>query len=507
MTLFIILVMATSVSAILLIASLWWYLRVRRQTTDGAESQEAPVGEDSPALGVSIHGEPDGSNQAWIELLDQQIELCVSLMEEQQALGEDDLALRCWKAFLDVERMLLVADEHDVAPYLEQFEFVLERLKQAQEIDALLKQLSVSNNLLKELNKVVQKTGETVFAQMNITANLNLKLDSLQAKLQDEAALDKELAELRLELAAMYEFAERLRASIKSNTVAQDDDYLSMLEDFLGSAPTDAFLAPMKTELDEKVEELQHLANYRSQVIEELKERLKQQKGSSDGHIGDYDIAFARMERSLMESNKVIKALEHKLETLQTIKYNLNIDVRKREEVLKHKDQKLKESGISNATMKAQEAIAREQSSVDTLADMLDSAPLNEDLSEFEESQAQKLTKLQQLISESELYVSVLERDLDKEKLEHEQLLARIASEPDGGLSNQEQEELENLKEINAELEKEKRDLEEQMTSSDQSSQDVEELQQKIAELDAKIETVQANYVNMEERYLNSLMS
>ncbi|MBM6552112.1 hypothetical protein [Marinomonas ostreistagni] len=505
MTLFTMLLIATGVSLVMLLASTWWYMRARRQHPAPAAEQATST---EPALVQDTAVHESSPQQLWLELLDQQAELCEELISEQQALGEDDLALRCWQAFLAVERALLEANERDVAPYLEHFDFVLERLKQAQEIDALLKQLSVSNSLLKELNKVVQKTDETVFKQMNITANLNLKLDSLQAKLQEEPALDTALSEIRVELATMYEFAERLRESIKTNNVAQDDGYLGLLEDFLGSAPNDSFLAPMKTELDEKVEELQHLAQYRSQVIEELKTRLKEQRGSEDGHqdfLAEYDVAFARMEKNLLESNKVIKALEHKLESLQTIKYNLNVDVRKREEELKKKDQALK---ISSASQNAQDALAREQNSVDALADLMDAAPLDQDLAEFEEAQSGKLAKLQQLINESELYVNVLEQDLDKEKSEHEQLLSRLNQESQGDeLSPHEQEEMENLREVNRELENEKRSLQEQIANASENNRDVVQLQQRIAELDAKIETVQTNYVNMEERYLNSLMS
>ena len=511
MTLFTILLIVTGITLVMLLGSLWWYIRARRQSPESEQSDQAVAQQDgvsSEANQVTLE-QNVSQKQQWIELIDQQSELCEQLSSEQRALGEDDLALRCWKAFLDVERALLVADEREVAPYLQYFEFVLERLKHAQEIDALLKQLSVSNTLLKELNKVVQKTGETVFTQMNVTANLNLKLDSLQATLQQEPALDQALSEIRVELATMYEFAERLRASIKSNDVGQDDGYLGLLEDFLGNAPKDSFLAPMKSELDEKVAELQHLAQYRSQVIDELKERLKQQRGSQDGqhdYLADYDVAFARMEKSLMESNKVIKALEHKLESLQTIKYNLNVDVRKREEELKKKDQALR---VSGASLNAQEALAREQDSVEALAEMLDAAPLTQELAGFEDAQSEKLTKLQQLINESELYVNVLERDLDKEKVEHEQLMQRLNQGAIDGdqLSPQEMEELENLREINAELENEKRTLMEQIANATDENRDAEQLRQKILELDAKIETVQTNYVNMEERYLNSLMS
>ena len=128
---------------------------------------------------------------------------------------------------------------------------------------------------------------------------------------------------------------------------------------------------------------------------------------------------------------------------------------------------------------------------------------------DFEEAQSERLATLQELVNESELYVNVLERDLDKERVEHEQLLARL--ENDHGqpltLSPHEEDELSNLREANSELESEKISLLEQLSNTTEDSDAVEELQRKIKELDMKIETVQVNYVNMEERYLNSLMS
>jgi chromosome segregation ATPase len=234
-------------------------------------------------------------------------------------------------------------------------------------------------------------------------------------------------------------------------------------------------------------------------------------RDTSDGqhdYLAVYDIAFARLEKSLLESNKVIKALEHKLESLQTIKYNLNVDMRKREEELKVKDAKLKASG-QEAKLRAQSAIAREQSSVEAIANFMDTAPLTAEYADFEDVQSEKLATLQELVNESELYVNVLERDLDKERLEHEQLLARLENDHSQplALSPHEEDELRNLREVNSELESEKISLLEQLSNTTEDSEAVEELQRKIKELDMKIETVQVNYVNMEERYLNSLMS
>ncbi len=515
MTVFLTLVIAAGVSAVMLLASIWWYWRTKRNlssVSEGEEDVEMPDSNEESLVDAVAPDAVQGPSQKerWLELLAQQSALCEELIEGQKDNGDDALTLQCWQTFLDIERDLVERDSANVADHLNKFEFVLERLKQAQEIDALLKRLSVSNQMLKQLNKIVQKTGDAAFEQMNKTAQLNLQLDQLQNSLQREVTLDQELAEIRAELACLYELGEQLKQSAQ-DADSSDEGYMDMLSEFLGSASSDSFLAPIRTELDEKVDELQHLADYRSQVIEELKEQLKSLRDTSDGqhdHLAVYDIAFVRLEKSLLESNKVIKALEHKLESLQTIKYNLNVDMRKREEELKVKDAKLKASG-QEAKLRAQSAIAREQSSVEAIASFMDTAPLTAEYADFEEAQSERLATLQELVNESELYVNVLERDLDKERVEHEQLLARLENDHAQPLtlSPHEEDELSNLREANSELESEKISLLEQLSNTTEDSEAVEELQSKIKELDMKIETVQVNYVNMEERYLNSLMS
>lgn len=509
MSLFWMLISASGISALLLLISGGMYWHAKRQLHPSETNSESGPDVDVAAQ-VSVSNDAADERALWLELLDQQLAFCAEQLEQQQEVDEDDLVLRCWSTFLEIERLIISQEGMQIEEHLGKFEFVLERIKHAQEVDALLKKLTVSNQLLKQLNKIAQKTGESVFEQMNITANLNLKLDQLQEKLLQEVSLDEALAEVRAELASLYEFGEQLQQSMVSKD-QHDEDYMNMLSDFLGSVSLDNVLTPIKSELDEKVDELQHLADYRTQVIAELKARLKTLRSTADGnhdHIAECDIAFARFEKSLLESNKVIKALEQKLDSLQTIKYNLSVDVRKREEALKVKDAKLRAKGVE-AKMKAQAAIAREQNSVNAIVDFMDKVPLSPEFSEFEAQQNEKLATLQLLLNESELYVNILERDLEKEKLEHEQLLARLEQQPSAPLelSDQELEELRNLREVNSELESEKIHLLEQLSHTTEDNEAVQELQQKIKELDMKIETVQINYVSMEERYLNSLMS
>ena len=150
----------------------------------------------------------------WLALLEQQRNICAQLLTE---LPKSDFqgraALSCWAIFLDVEIHII---EHSVPnpkvlALLDGFKSLLDKVDRAQEIDALLKSLKVNQSLLRELNKVIQKAGEKVFAQVNITSELNLQFEKLQKKLEKETELDESLALLRSEMASMYEFSERLK--------------------------------------------------------------------------------------------------------------------------------------------------------------------------------------------------------------------------------------------------------------------------------------------------------
>ena len=86
--------------------------------------------------------------------------------------------------------------------------------------------------------------------------------------------------------------------------------------------------------------DLKQLAAHQKAIMAELKEQVRKVRAGQDGdgkHVGVYDIYIVRLEKALLESGRVVKRLEKKLESLQTIKYNLNIDVIKRDEALKQK--------------------------------------------------------------------------------------------------------------------------------------------------------------------------
>ncbi|PJE54628.1 hypothetical protein [Marinomonas sp. BSi20584] len=462
----------------------------------------------------------------WLALLEQQRNICAQLLTE---LPKSDFqgraALSCWAIFLDVEIHIIKhsVPNPKVLALLDGFKSLLDKVDRAQEIDALLKSLKVNQSLLRELNKVIQKAGEKVFAQVNITSELNLQFEKLQKKLEKETELDESLALLRSEMASMYEFSERLKLHLAE--VKEEGDnalYVDALEAFLSEADQSDFLHSVRSELDDKVSDLKQLAAYQKTIIADLKEQVRKVKVDHEGdgkHIGVYDISIARLEKTLLESSRVVKRLEGKLESLQAIRYNLNIDVIKRDEALKRKKALLKkqDEGLTQG-IDIYGVIDEERSTMKNMEDLLYQDSFTEESDAFANEQASKLSSLRLMVNESELYVEMLERDLDKardlrENLEYKLLHPDAIDETvmgegeDDILASQDQEEVENLREINEELEEERKRLEAELFDGQDQSEEFEKLQKKIKELDSKIESVQKKYVEMEERYLAALMA
>ncbi|TDP01058.1 hypothetical protein [Marinomonas balearica] len=516
---------AAAFSATTCLISAGWYLYVRRQklspdnesSGEGAEHSENASGGGPTDSGKNITQDKD----IWVSLLMEQSAVCETLLEQYgQTSAHEKAILTCWQTFLDVE-ITLLSNNHEIKEterLLDAFTPLVERLMDAQDVEMMLRKLSINTKLLKQINKIVQKTGDQVFAQMNVTANLNLQLDKAQAKLLHETELDQELAELRAEIASMYDLAERLKRESHSETAAHSDEYHSALDDFLDGALGNDFLAPVADEMNHKISDLKHLADYQAEAIADLKKQLKEAKERTirDKHIDTADIAVARMEKAMLENNKVIKALENKLASVQTIKHNLNVDVRRREAELLHKGAMLQEKQRANSGSEEwRDVIEQEYSAMNNMEKLLSDIPLTQESQEFHAEQGGKVGELRAMVSESELYVEMLELDLDKlrEKKDalDETLEAALRGEKVDIQSvvneNQIREEIENLKEVNGELSRELQKLKDELSELSKDDQDTLELKDMIVDLDQRIEMVQAQYVVMEEKYLNAMMS
>ena len=271
------------------------------------------------------------------------------------------------------------------------------------------------------------------------------------------------------------------------------------MEAFLSEADQSDFLHSVRSELDDKVSDLKQLAAYQKTIIADLKEQVRKVKVDHEGdgkHIGVYDISIARLEKTLLESSRVVKRLEGKLESLQAIRYNLNIDVIKRDEALKRKKALLKkqDEGLTQG-IDIYGVIDEERSTMKNMEDLLYQDSFTEESDAFANEQASKLSSLRLMVNESELYVEMLERDLDKardlrENLEYKLLHPDAIDETvmgegeDDILARQDQEEVENLREINEELEEERKRLEAELFDGQDQSEEFEKLQKKIKELD-----------------------
>ncbi|WCN12166.1 hypothetical protein GV054_03640 [Marinomonas mediterranea] len=516
---------AAAFFAITCLVSVGWYLYVRRQVrsheSGSSDSEINDDSETSDVAGGASNANAEKDRDVWLSLLVEQSEVCQTLIEQYgQNSPHEKAILTCWQTFLDVE-ITLLSNHHKIQEterLLDAFAPLVERLMDAQDVEMMLRKLSVNTKLLKQINKIVQKTGDQVFEQMNVTSNLNLQLEKAQAKLLNETELDQELAELRAEIASMYDLAERLKRESALETAAHSDEYHLALDDFLDGALGNDFLAPMADEMDHKINDLKHLADYQADAIADLKKQLKEVKERKDKgkHIDTADIAVARMEKAMLENNKVIKSLENKLLSVQTIKHNLNVDVRRREAELLHKDAMLKEKQRARSGGDEwRDVIEQEYSAMSNMEKLLSDIPLTDESQEFHTEQGGKVGELRAMVRESELYVEMLESDLDKLKEKKESLEETLAAalrgeKVDIQSANNEakaREEVENLREINSELSREQQKLVRELDALGKDDEETAKLKDMIIDLDQKIETVQAQYVAMEEKYLNAMMS
>lgn len=513
------LIVSSALLFVVLAFVLMRYFSLRKKVSDqGADDVLEPA--ESHESG---HDATESEKRQWLALLEQQKNICAQLLVE---LPKSDFqgraALSCWAIFLDVEIKIIERSvpNSEVLVMLEAFKSLLDKVDHAQEIEALLKSLKVNQSLLRELNKVIQKAGEKVFAQVNVTSELNSQLGKLQKQLDIEAELDESLAVLRSEIASLYEFAERLKLHLAEVKEEGDNPlYVDALEEYLSGADQSDFVHSVRSELDEKVSDLKQLAAYQKIIIADLKQQVRKVKVDHEGdgkHIGIYDITIVRLEKVLLESSRVVKRLEGKLDSLQAIKYNLNIDNIKRDETLKQKKAMLEKQHENDVqATDIYDVMEEERNAMKSMEDLLHQNSFTEESDAFANEQASKLSSLRLMVNESELYVEMLERDLDKARILRENLEdkllhpEKIDDEVIGNediLASQDQEEVDNLREINEELEEERKRLEAELFDKQDQLEEFEVLEKKVNELDEKIEIVQKNYVDMEERYLAALI-
>lgn len=486
------------------------YISLKRQADGSTPKKKEQM---ATSLGHEASAE---EREQWLILLQEQKVICEKLLNNVSSSDfQNKAALSCWSIFLDVEIKIieLSVPDSEIVTLLDAFKQLLSKIDKAQEIDALFKSLKVNQSILNELNKIIQRAGDKVSLQVDITAELNSQLEQLQSELKGEANIDASLTLLRAEMASLCEFADRLKLHLEAlKEEGGSDQYVDALEAFFNDIEESTFLNSMRSELDNKVADLKQLAAHQKTIIADLKNKAREMDVDDGKHIGAYDIAIVRLEKLLLESSHVVKRLESKLESLQLIKYNLNIDVMKRNEALKEKQAQLGQGAdkVSQGT-DIYDVLDEERSTMQNMEDLLHQGHFTEESDAFANEQTSKLNSLRTMVNESELYVEMLEKDLDKAKELRESLEYKLLhpeeSVYDENEAARDLEEARNLSEINEELENERKRLKAELVESQEQSLSFDELQRKVEELDGKIEAVQTKYVEMEERYLTALMA
>ncbi|MBJ7539736.1 hypothetical protein [Marinomonas transparens] len=497
---------------------LWRYLFLKKQVAEFGEEVTNDELLERKESDVAV------DKNSWLSLFEHQKNICTQLLAEVADSDEQNKAsLTCWATFLEVEKQIIEQEipNEKLANVLEAFGYILEKIDRVQEIDALFKSLKVNQALLSDLNKMIEKASDKVFEQVNITAELNMRLDRLHLQLNKETELDAMLAALRAEMASMIELAERLRLHLVDVKAAEgvDEAYVEALEAFLDSTEESTFLHSMRSEFDDKVEDLKHLADYQKDIITELQEQVRKAKGEEDSekHIGSYDIAMVRLEKSLLESDRVVKHLERKLDSLQAVKYNLSIDIIRQNEAIAQKKALLESQQDEGLTGRndIREVLEQEHETMRSMEDLLHQGAFTEESDAYVNEQSSKISSLRVMVNESELYVEMLERDLENTRVLRESLEYKLQQLEiglgDGASSDEvtadELEEVENLREVNQELEEERKGLITALFDGHSQMDESIKLQQKIHQLDERIESIQRSYVEMEERYLTAIMA
>ena len=516
---------AIGLSVLLLLASTGLFLWQKKQAANAGDADESDASEvdRTESSSTPADGEATDAKATCLAIIVKQQALAEALLEEMKNKPEhkeDEYLLTCWLSFLNIEYELIdkAVDSSALEPYLDGFAFVLDKVDDALEVDGLLKKLYVNKGLLKELVHTVNTVAEEVAAQMSQTATLNVSLERLQNRVLEGANVESELARVREEIAKTCEIQERIRLKIDEMIVDSDgdSDYVDYLRDFLGGTDSSSFLTSMGSELDEQVAELKRVSAQQSQIIIELQNHVKQIKGGQKDKRDkvDFGVSLARIEKTLLDRNKIVKQLETKLASLQTIKHNLRVDIKKRDDIISAKDSVLsqvKDTDTNQVDIKG--VFEQEHASMQSMEDLLHQAPLTAESEHYTTQQAQKMSELRLMVSESELYVEMLERDLDNARDLREALEAKLAN---GDSKEKQQKEAEKLKLdrievtnmtlLNEELENEVERLKAQVLEGKAEILNANRMQAQLLLLDEAIEKLRTDYMQLEEKYLRALI-
>jgi len=522
-TLIFILSFVTLLSAGFLIFALWTYVVAKRKLNLMAINRS------------ELTSETEGQAQSTLDT-DQQSQkqsAVLALLAQQQAIvnelkktcpEKDKLRfslLECWSLFLDLECKLVSkkVTSQEVDQQLEQFIPLTQEAGFSQMMESLVKKISAQRNLSQAINKDIERKNQLVQAKMGVNQALNNKFDRMRVELESEPEVDAKLAEIRIQLVQVYQLENAIRSRLTALKQAPDkvsEDYQLALELFLNSSDLDDFIAPLQNEFEDKIEELKAVAEYQANTIKELKLVVKDaidQQHSNKYEI-NYDIIVVKLEKSLSDKKQILSRLELKLDSLQMVKYQLSKDVKKQDKLALEKDIELQQinQAREDEVANMQAIFFKKETSLNNMERQLDGAPLTEESQAYANELAEKIAAFKLMMSESELFVEMLEFELESEQNKSADLQTRLAELSDYVMQQSmrvesiDRQDSTQLDEANAELRLEISTMKKEFERNSSDSEVSISLQKKISQLDDEIAQMKCRYAEMEDSFLSSLL-
>ena len=506
-------------SAVFFIYALWSYILAKKKAEQEPEDKDEVEPQSDEASVVEEQESVTDTSKAVLALIEQQqgiVEELISVCPERDQLRFS--MLECWSLFLSLEFKLISKQitSAEAISELEKFIPLTQEAGFSQMMEVLVKKISAQRSLSQAINKDIERKNQLLQAKMNVNSELNEKFSRMKAELDAEHEIDESLSEMRIELAQAYQLENTIKTkltAIKEAPEEVSEEYQLALELFLNSSELDDFIVPIQNEFDGKIEELKSIAEYQAKTIRDLKALLKDSAGKgADKFDVEYDIVVARLEKSLSDKKHILSRLELKLDSLQMVKYQLTNDAKTQERLVNERNYELEllsQNGGELANM--QNIFSQKEDSLNNMTKHLDAAPLTGESQAYASELTDKVSAFKAMMNESELFVEMLELDLDAEQKKSAELQTRLAELSDyvmqqslrvDAVNHQDSAQLE---EANAELALEISTMKKEYERSRSSDESVS-LQKKITELDTKIERMKMEYAQMEDQFLSSLL-
>ena len=504
------------------IYALWTYIAAKK-----SQDKEPSENDDNTAVG-NVKAEPkqlDAKLQTQVNvlaLLEQQKVIVSEL--KQSLVGQDRLKvaiLDCWELFLNLETQLVNKDVsvQEIDQKLEQFIPLTQENGFSEILESLVKKIAAQRSLAQAIDKDIEHKNQLLMSKMSVNAELNEKFDRMKSELEAEPEVDVKLAEMRVELVQVYQLENAIRAKLRALKEAPDEiseEYQLALELFLNSSELDDFIAPLQNEFGDKIEELKAVAEYQANTINELKQVVKETKEQQESgkYKIDYDIIVAKLEKSLSDKKQILSRLELKLESLQMVKSRLSQDAQKHDRLVNEKDYELQLVSQSQDTevTNMQSIFSQKQASLNNMEQQLDAAPLNDESQAYATELAEKVTAFKLMMSESEMFVEMLEFELEAEQKKSAELQTRLAElseyvmQQSQRVESIDRQDSIQLEEANSELEAEINTMRKEFDRNNAGTNEAVDLQKKIVEIDERIMKMKQDYAEMEDKFLSSLL-